>query len=422
MINSKHILLKNFSSYLLIAILIIVSNDTLFFGTNSIHFFQALPRYGSILLCVYLFFKPRIRFFSPWYYLFFLCLFVPYVLSSLLRESTFTLFGIYFFYILVGYFVATRIDFKNFVSCFENVIFVLCVFSIIGEIIAYLLPGLLQIVPKVYNVSDYPFAKLLFCNINIGVNDSVFIRNGGIFWEPGVFQIYINIALMMDLFYLKRTSVRRVLVYTLALLFTFSTSGYICFFLVLLLYAFQSKKNVASKGSSFIIKTMVVFFLFLSVCILFSSQTIYNQIFGKLGDFQNGSFLARFNSIVADYYMAKSSPFIGVGMAKVDELTTYYARTILGVYAGSNSNGVFYQFAAYGIIFGFVYLLGLISFVRNFKLTKMSTIILSLIFLLLFFGERLQSWFPYIFMFYGLEFLTVKKEEKSNERIICQRV
>ena len=407
------------STILFIAILIIVSNDTLFFGTNSVLFFQSLPRYGSIIICLYLFLKPRVKPFSGNYYLIFLCLFIPYILSSLLRDSTYTLFGIYFLYIVVGYLVATRVSFYVFSICFERIVFFLCVFSIMGELFAFLTPGLLKVVPKIYNVTNYPFAKLFFCNINLGV-DSAFIRNSGIFWEPGVYQIYINLALIIDLFYIRRKNLKRVLVYSLAILFTFSTSGYICFVFIMLIYVVQNKKHNGNKQNSFFFRVIIILFLVLIGYILLSSQSVYNLVFGLLGDFQNGSFLARFNSIVADYYMAKSSPFIGVGMAKVDELTTNYARTILGVYADSNSNGVFYQFAAYGIIFGTVYFLGLLNFMGNLKLSKFTTIGLSIVFLLLFFGERLQSWFPYIFMFYGIETFIYGKRGKCSECVVCQ--
>lgn len=397
-------------SYALVAILIIVSNDTLFFGTNGIHFFLSIPRYGAIVLCLLLLAMPRLTKPSARDVLVLLCLFVPYVFSSLLRESSFTLFGIFFLCILVGYLVATRLSFNKFAICFETIVFYLCIFAVVGELFAYLFPGLLNLFPKIQNVSGCSFSKLLFCNIETGSANSLLIRNGGIFREPGVFQIYINFALMINLFYVKRKSLLKFAVYSLALLFTFSTPGYVCYLLILIVYVLSFKKTTNNKSKASLMAGVVLLCLALVGVVLLSSKQLFDLVFGKLGDFQNGSFLSRLNSIVADYYMVKSSPLVGVGMAKVDELTVYYAETVLHIYADCNSNGVFYQFAAYGLVFGLVYFFGLICVTRNFRLNKILTIALALIFLLLFFGERLESCFPYIFMFYGIESFSNKKE------------
>lgn len=407
-------------SYVFVAILIVVSNDTLIFGTNNVHFLQSIPRYGAIVLCLLLLLMPRLRKVTTRDILVLLCLFIPYILSSLLRESSLTLFGIFFLCILVGYLVATRLSFKKFAICFETIIFFLCIFAIVGELFAYLTPGLLTLCPKVHNVSGCSFSKLLFCNIEVGSENGVLIRNGGIFREPGVFQIYINFALMINLFYLKRNSLLKFAIYSLALLFTFSTPGYVCYLFILIVYVFGFKKITNNTPNSSLMSKIVLLCLIIVSIVLFNSKELSSLVFGKIGDFQNGSFLSRLNSIVADFYMVKSSPFIGVGMGKVDDLTVYYADKVLHIYADCNSNGVFYQFAAYGLVFGLVYFIGLASLTRNFELNKLMTIILALIFLLLFFGERLESWFPYIFMFYGIESFSNKKRETNYERTLCE--
>ena len=74
-------------------------------------------------------------------------------------------------------------------------------------------------------------------------------RNGGMFWEAGAFAIYINIAFFLYLGNLKRIVSKypwRTIIMVIALITTYSTTGYLLFFLMFLLkfLAFSSAKTL----------------------------------------------------------------------------------------------------------------------------------------------------------------------------------
>ena len=394
----------------LIIVLILVSSDTFFWGTNGIDFFRAVPRYGAIIVCLLLFVKPKVIKLDLRYICILSLLLIPYILSCFFRECSTSMFVIYLAYIFVGYFVATRISFDTFSRVFEKTIYFICCFSIVIELIAYIIPSISHIFPIVTNTADHQIVNFVFSGIELNNFGSVFLRNHGIFWEPGVFQIYINFALIIYLFYQKKFSIKKVLIYSLSIFITFSTAGYIVYAVIMLSY-FLNSKDFSSINKTY--RRLFVFLFSAVLLIVLLSETsgiLYDKLFSKF-DMQNGSFLARFNSIVSDFYMVKSSPWIGVGMGNINKLTEFYARQVLGVYADSNSNGVFYQFAAYGLIFGFTYLFGLIGIFKRFNISRFTKICLCCAFLLMFFGERLESWFPYVFMFYGYTSIFDRKNE-----------
>ena len=77
-----------------------------------------------------------------------------------------------------------------------------------------------------------------------------FRRNCGPFWEPGMFAVYLNLALFINVALLdNKRSVNIIL--GIALFTTFSTGGYVTFLFVLLLFlslSSNNKSNVLNKG------------------------------------------------------------------------------------------------------------------------------------------------------------------------------
>ena len=61
-------------------------------------------------------------------------------------------------------------------------------------------------------------------------------RNPGPFWEPGLFAVFLNLALLFHLVRVKKFWNPRSIILVVALLSTFSTAGYIAFFVLLFSY------------------------------------------------------------------------------------------------------------------------------------------------------------------------------------------
>ena len=110
---------------------------------------------------------------------------------------------------------------------------------------------------------------------------TLLLRNSGMFWEPGAFQGYIN---MMFLFYLpelgdlwKKHKIK-MLTIVIALITTFSTTGYIAFGIIILAYTlFYKKGNKVYSYLLFFVLLISSIYLFLTLDFLGKKVGIVNN-------------------------------------------------------------------------------------------------------------------------------------------------
>ena len=91
------------------------------------------------------------------------------------------------------------------------------------------------------------------------------------------------------------------------------------------------------------------------------------------------------------------------------------ASKVISGWTRHNTNTLMYQFAAFGIPFGLIYLLGICTFGR--QLSKNTLVILSIFgaFVIMFTGENLfSSIFPYILVFYGIQSIGHSMRSRSG--------
>lgn len=185
------------------------------------------------------------------------------------------------------------------------------------------------------------------------------LRLTGFFWEPGIFQIYLNLFLMLQLFFFKEKG--WIIVALLSIYLTKSTTGYLITTLIILFVAirfFYREKNLHRAVFLIITTVIVSFFMWnyiLSVNVEF-----------KMAGAESGSFFARQADLVAGVKIAGEHPVIGIG-ANTDrfkQLRTNIAWQ--GEYRGSqvagkgSTNGMVSLFYTWGIPFAIWYLWGLI--------------------------------------------------------------
>lgn len=111
-------------------------------------------------------------------------------------------------------------DRNRFIALFEKVMLFICIYSCICFALNL-----------IFNfTASTPMLGSLY-KIWMGQNIRVLARNSGPFWEPGIFQIYINIALYFAMFFLKDKNGKfplfYVFVFGITILTTISTTGYI---------------------------------------------------------------------------------------------------------------------------------------------------------------------------------------------------
>ena len=94
------------------------------------------------------------------------------------------------------------------------------------------------------NTSGMSFYNLFIVVIpKIYYYSSIMVRNFGLFREPGVYQMYIILALIIQLFIFSKPNLKITIMYILVLISTFSTTGYIALLLLLGTYMVKRNKN-----------------------------------------------------------------------------------------------------------------------------------------------------------------------------------
>jgi hypothetical protein len=165
--------------------------------------------------------------------------------------------------------------------------------------------------------------------------DSVEKRNLSIFYEPGLYQIYLNIALFVLLYFGKtyRFSSLLVIVLLVAIYSTNSTTGYILSMLVFCGQIFST--SLRNKGILSIVTkvAVVVFAIFLIVLSNVYSTNIEEKFFGD----KHKSFESRKNSSTIDYLIISESPLIGTGAGSYQGLLNYYDNSGLTIDSSSNT-------------------------------------------------------------------------------------
>lgn len=152
----------------------------------------------------------------------------------------------YLFKIYCGFIVVSVLS-EKFRYVYLKVMYVICSISIIG-FTANLLIG------DFHGYQFDRYCSLLLYNYVIGGFESHFmdigIRNSGMFWEPGAFQGYINIAFLLyiDKFIVFFREYRKhFIVLLIALLTTFSTTGYLVLFVIITLAVMKNTRNKLAK-------------------------------------------------------------------------------------------------------------------------------------------------------------------------------
>ena len=167
-----------------------------------------------------------------------------YKITSIISRCI-TLFGSFF----IAYYLR-----KRFVKIFVDIIYYISIISLLFYGLSFI-PSLnsflmYQIAPHFVSlnvkeaVQEGGGINILFYNFQTeyllpGINMK---RNCGPFWEPGMFAVYLSIALFFNLFTVHSKRRYCNIIFVLSLITTFSTSGYVSGLFILVLYAFQQKK------------------------------------------------------------------------------------------------------------------------------------------------------------------------------------
>lgn len=384
--------------YFFVFTAIYFSMDTLQFGTNQSSIFSTILYVSAPALAV-------IAFLYGWKInswisskaflaVFGVCIMV--LCTHFTTESTLNMK--YFFLcavLLQAFFVSTVVSAEQFKKAFTDVVSVLALVSVCGFLLRYIFPGIVNYLPTITNIAGYKYGNLL---LTVIPHDVMYVpfRNYGIFREPGVYQFYLNLALVFLLNEPKKAESWRFYSILLAMLFTFSTAGYILCAGVFAMYFFMGKLEIkVNTVVPVVIGGLVLLFLF-AKGILRADGAVFSKLFTS-----NSSTNSRFGSIVVDFYLTLLKPVFGNGYEFVEDNFRMIARNTYGLKQMHNTNTVMKMLAVHGVFMPALFLTGVGLFCRRHMEKKSFPIFFILFIAMLSASDLIFNPVIYIIMFYG---------------------
>lgn len=399
-------------------LLLFTSVDTLVFGTNSDIRFLYVPRLlGAIFVIVLPFMYSgsikKIIVNKRDIYILLLMLFIMLISGIINSESIETLLS-RLIVVLLAYVICHTYSQLFFAEVFDLFMFIVSIFTVLTEVLTYILPGLIMKLPTVTNTVNYSFYSFVLIQMQTTEINNTFVRANGIFWEPGAFAIYLIFALIIQLFVLNKSNIYRIIIYIVCILITFSTTGYLSLGVLIISYIFSRKSNNLSKKIKVIFGLLAISLII--ICLIFDMSFLYDSVFAKILSGTSGA-TTRYSSFFNGMRIAFDHPFFGVSSNTAYYMSKYVysADSIFRNGGTSITNTIVGQFASYGILFGLIFVVGTFKFLYNHSFSKFEWLLLSLTVFMAYFGEKFFSFFPFVFVFYGFLNDRVDVYENSSD-------
>jgi len=205
------------------------------------------------------------------------------------------------------------------------------------------------------------------------------IRNFGPFYEPGIYQIYLNVALAFYLFSVKKYFSKFTLyILIVGIISTFSTAGYFCMSLLLIAYKYEESNKLSIKNA------FILLFFLTAILLLLSNPAIDELVFGKLS-IENSSyksFAIRLNDIIYYFDVWKSNPIFGAGFSSAYD--TVMDMHFFGNFKyGGNTSTTMRELASYGIIVGGISIIAIFIFAKRLAKKRLSKFIVFAVLLIM---------------------------------------
>lgn len=247
-------------------------------------------------------------------------------------------------------------------------------------------------------------------------------RNSGVFTEPGIFQIYLNIALLIlwsnrEMPLGKAKKIFWLL--SITMLTTKSSMGLLIWGIVLLLFFIDRREILPHIGGLTKRRVRVRMVLFAIVLLIVEEVTLG---VGKDMIQNVNSWASRHDDTILTFLMAKDYPVFGIGIATdpIPIWDVYYekysALRLYTSYQNARSNGLGNCLAGAGIPFTILYLYCIIkSYFQMLNVKKkLSKIILTITFILFFMEEPIMFTPFFLICFYWVN-VKKKKVYKTSE-------
>ncbi len=234
------------------------------------------------------------------------------------------------------------------------------------------------------------------------VYDNHITRNCGFSWEPGAFACILSLTLIFALLRDNFKFNKQTYIISAALITTISTTGYIMLLIIVVLKVLNSSKNKA-RFVYIIPVVLVMLVIFLNSPVLYTKiVSAYNTDINNSSnydDLQNYYSqdnktipLNRFASVIQIVLAFKYKLVLGVSNKYDEILAKQYNFNI--------SNGIADFFAKFGLIGFIFYLRNYMRFVKAYTTSRFNLFVISVLFVVIYFGEPMLS-MP-LFLFFAV--------------------
>lgn len=298
------------------------------------------------------------------------------ILSTIVNPSSFFSLITLLSTIFIAYAIVEKYNIQKIIKAFNNTMAIISIVSLI-----FLLFINIYGIPNSFSMVDTPVGNSVY-NYYVFFYPKLwnysFVRNTGIFWEPGLFSSYLIFALILEISFCNHFSKKRTIIFLVTLISTLSTAGIMMIPLIFIIFINEHIKNNKYQ----IIYILFLFLLFLLLLFQINSileylATINPQIFSKLVD-DSVSLNTRLNGPLLNLKIFINNPIFGFGYTGANN--SYISlMSSYGIDAQTSTSTYF--LAAIGF-FGFLYTYEWVKSILKLKnknwITKTIIIILIL--------------------------------------------
>lgn len=220
---------------------------------------------------------------------------------------------------LLAYFVIVILD-KDFLPMFVDFIAFFSSLSLVFFALMHIEPFLNFMLNVASTVFAPPFGETIeeyahdtnIIIFNFHGYEFTTKRNSGPFWEPGSFAVYICLSLSFSLIIGRSLLSIPSLVQIIALFTTYSTSGYVVFFIIVLI-GLYSKGMQMGTGMQLLLRSVILPVVLVVVLIVVQGQDFLLPKIQEDILIADETTTSRFGSALADIYQIQANPILGYG-------------------------------------------------------------------------------------------------------------
>ena len=251
---------------------------------------------------------------------------------------------------LIAIMIIHLISFERFSNAFIKIMLVLSVISWSALAMIYFnvqspLPAFTS-EHYIEDVQGRILRNFIFFGVDEGLITYNILRVSSLWWEPGAFQLFVNLAFAFSLIN-NTISKQKYIIFLITILATLSTTGVIVFVLLSIIFF---KKYFKLNNP---ILYLIPFFF-----IIFGTIFIAPEIYGKLTSL---SFLSRYHDILISIHMFSENFFVGYGYGTQVEKAIPYGLKLLGselyyMMPPAGTDGITMFIAQVGVL-GFIFII-----------------------------------------------------------------